>query len=158
MPIYKSPQNIQHRDGQLKSVFLAGSIEMDKAIHWQKACEVALTNSYNVFNPRRIEWDASWKQEISNPSFRRQVEWELDALEQSDIIIMFFAENTKSPISLLEFGLFAKANKMLVVCEKEFWRKGNVDIVCQKYGIPQFKTLDELLVYLLETNLNQKEK
>lgn len=144
MPILKSPENISTRDRSLESVFLAGSIEMDKAINWQKQCELALSKNYNILNPRRDSWDASWSQEITNKNFKTQVDWELEALEQADIVIMFFAEKTQSPISLLEFGLYARTNKMLVVCEKEFWRKGNVDIVCEKYQIPQFDTLEQL--------------
>ena len=148
MPIYKAPQNIEERNSDLLSVFLAGSIEMDKAIDWQAECEKALFISHNVFNPRRESWDSSWKQEASNPKFSEQVNWELNALEQADVVIMFFAANTKSPISLLEFGLYAQSKKMLVVCENGFWRKGNVDVVCQRYNIPQYENLNELLTHL----------
>jgi hypothetical protein len=74
------------------------------------------------------------------------VNWELNALEQADVVIMFFAANTKSPISLLEFGLHAQSKKMLVVCENGFWRKGNVDVVCQRYNIQQYENLNELLI------------
>ena len=60
-----------------------------------------------------------------------QVEWELEGLELCDIIIMYFDSNTKSPISLLELGLFAHKKKMIVFCPNGFWRKGNVDVVCK---------------------------
>ena len=33
--IFKAPQNIAERDPFYKSVFLAGSIEMGKAVDWQ---------------------------------------------------------------------------------------------------------------------------
>jgi hypothetical protein len=148
MPIYKAPEPIENRTKTLKSVFLAGSIEMDKAIDWQKQCEQELSTTYNVFNPRRTSWDSSWKQDISNPTFKEQVTWELKSLEEADHIIMFFSGNTKSPISLLEFGLYAKSNKLLVVCESDFWRKGNVDVVCELYNVQQFKALNEVLEFL----------
>jgi hypothetical protein len=61
---------------------------------------------------------------------------------------MFFDGKTKSPISLLEFGLYAKSKKLLVVCESNFWRKGNVDVVCEKYKVQQFQTLKEVLAFL----------
>ena len=150
MPIYKAPQHINNRDKTLKSVFLAGSIEMDKAIDWQQQCEQVLTKTFNVFNPRRQSWESTWKQEITNPNFKEQVNWELEALEQSDHIIMFFDGKTKSPISLLEFGLYAKSKKLLVVCENNFWRKGNIDVVCEKYNIQQFQNLNTVLEYLKE--------
>ncbi len=145
MPIYKAPAAIENRNKALKSIFLAGSIEMDKAIDWQKACEIALADDFNVLNPRRTTWNNSWKQTKDNPLFREQVEWELDALQQADKILLYFAAGTKSPISLLEFGLYAQSGKLLVACAEDFWRKGNVDIVCERYQIPQFHSLEEAM-------------
>jgi Nucleoside 2-deoxyribosyltransferase like len=148
--IYKAPENIEERDKNRKSIFLAGSIEMDKAVNWQKKCETLLSEKYILFNPRRDTWDSSWEQSIENPQFKEQVTWELNALEKADIIIMFFAGNTKSPISLLELGLFAQSGKLKVVVEEEFWRKGNIDIVCERYNIQQFKNLEMLLELLMK--------
>jgi hypothetical protein len=146
--IYKAPEEIPSKI-DVKTIFLAGSIEMDKAINWQLRCEELLQNDYVIFNPRRSEWDSSWSQTIENIHFKEQVSWELQALERADIIIMYFAENTMSPISLLEFGLYAQSNKMMVVVEENFWRKGNIDIVCERYAVEQFKTLEELVQNLL---------
>ncbi len=143
--IYKSPENIDDRDKSKKSIFLAGSIEMDKAVNWQKKCEEQLSEKYIIFNPRRESWNNDWEQSINNSQFKEQVTWELNALEKADIIIMFFAGNTKSPISLLELGLFANSGKLKVVVENEFWRKGNVDIVCERYNLEQFLNLDSLI-------------
>ncbi|GLR16032.1 nucleoside 2-deoxyribosyltransferase domain-containing protein [Portibacter lacus] len=145
MSIYKAPDSIENIDREKESIFLAGSIEMDRAINWQAKCEEFLGQRFNVFNPRRAAWDSSWEQTMENEQFRAQVDWELEALEKADHIIMFFAAMTKSPISLLEFGLYAQSGKMQVVCEDGFWRKGNVDIVCHKYGIKQHLSLDYLL-------------
>ncbi|WP_431243328.1 nucleoside 2-deoxyribosyltransferase domain-containing protein [Flavobacterium sp. P21] len=147
--IYKAPEEIP-LSIDAKTIFLAGSIEMDKAVDWQKHCEELLQDQFVIFNPRRSEWDSGWSQTIENPNFKEQVNWELNALERADIIIMFFAENTMSPISLLEFGLYAQTNKMKVVVEENFWRKGNIDIVCERYSVEQFKTLDELIQNLLK--------
>jgi len=128
------------------SVFLAGSIESDTAKKWQDIVIDRLSNEkVTLFNPRRNSWDSSWKQEINNPRFKEQVTWELDALEGADIIIMYFDIATKSPITLLEFGLFAKSKKMIVCCPDGFWRKGNVDIVCERYQIDQALSLDDLI-------------
>jgi hypothetical protein len=148
--IYKSPESILDIDKNKKSIFLAGSIEMDKAINWQKKCETLLSEKYILFNPRRDSWDSSWEQSINNPQFKEQVTWELNALEKADIIIMYFVGKTKSPISLLELGLFAQSGKLKVVVEYEFWRKGNVDIVCERYNIQQFRNLEELIEDLMK--------
>lgn len=147
--IYKAPQAIPLQS-DIKTIFLAGSIEMDKAVNWQKRCEELLKDHYIIFNPRRDEWDSSWLQTVENNNFSEQVNWELNALEKADIIIMYFAGNTMSPISLLEFGLYAQSNKMKVVVEENFWRKGNIDVVCKRYKIEQFKTLEQLVESLIK--------
>lgn len=130
------------------SVFLAGSIEMGVAEDWQAKVAAGLVHlDALLLNPRRSAWDSSWKQSIDNPIFREQVEWELDALDAADIIVMYFVPETKSPITLLELGIHAAAapEKMIVCCPEGFWRKGNVDIVCKRYGVRSVETLDELI-------------
>ena len=148
------------------SVFLAGSIEMGKASDWQQQFTEALQSSANastgtksktvetelseqssllILNPRREAWDSSWEQSIDNSQFRNQVEWELDALESSDVIVMYLVPDTKSPISLLELGLFAKSKKMICCCPDGFWRKGNVDVVCKKYGVEVVSDLEGMI-------------
>jgi len=73
-----------------KSIFLAGSIEQDKATRWQdEIIEKLKQYNYTILNPRRKEWDASWEQRIENPNFNEQVNWELDALEKADLILMY---------------------------------------------------------------------
>ena len=146
---YKAPEEIPLQN-DIKTIFLAGSIEMDKAINWQKKCEELLKDNYILFNPRRDEWNSNWSQTIENENFNEQVTWELNALEKADIIIMYFAGNTMSPISLLEFGLYAQSQKMKVVVEENFWRKGNIDIVCKRYNVEQYKTLEKLIESLIK--------
>ena len=131
------------------TVFLAGSIEMGRAEAWQQIVETSLEQrSITILNPRRDDWDASWQQELANPQFRAQVEWEMAAQERADLIVMYFAPNTQAPITLLEFGLFARSNKLVVCCPTGYWRKGNVDVVCARYDIPQVPSLAELCEYV----------
>jgi len=136
-------------DTEYVNVFLAGSIEMGVAEHWQKRVIDALSDKpIRFLNPRRDDWDSSWSQDIHNDEFVEQVVWELTSLEQSHLVIMYFDPNTKSPISLLELGLHAKEQKLIVLCPEGFWRKGNVDVVCEYYGINQVDTFDELIEFL----------
>lgn len=140
----KAPNKISNAG---HTIFLAGSIEMGKAENWQDKVVRLLKDEENViiFNPRRDDWDSSWEQSIHHKQFREQVEWELKALEHADKILMYFDPKTKSPISLLELGLYARTGKLIVVCPEGFWRKGNVDIVCEKYGIEQVETIEEAI-------------
>lgn len=141
-----------------RSLFLAGSIEQGLAIDWQKEVEnICIEKHFNItlFNPRRDAWDNTWEQRISNPLFKEQVNWELDALDISENILMYFDPKTKSPISLLELGLHAKSNKLVICCPDGFWRKGNVEIMCEKYNIPLFTDLRESVIKVLE-EIHQK--
>ena len=152
MKVLKPPTRIDDALFRDKySVFLAGSIEMGEASNWQQEIESALAGvNCVVFNPRRDDWDSSWAQSIDNAQFRNQVEWELTALEKADLIAMYFDPLTKSPVSLLELGLFARSGKMLVCCPDGFWRKGNVDIVCHNYMVGSPPNLARLIQRVVE--------
>ena len=146
--VIKAPQNFTPLASP--SVFLAGSIEMGKALNWQEIVEEMLGDTdITILNPRRDDWDSSWEQSIDNFQFREQVEWELEAQEKTDIIALYFCPDTKSPITLLELGLFAHTDKLIVCCPEGFWRKGNVDIVCKRYNIKNAPTLEHLIYRIL---------
>jgi hypothetical protein len=132
------------------SIFLAGSIELGSAGNWQRFLEEKLSGTDVIlFNPRRDDWDSSWIQSKTDPKFREQVEWELEAMERANLIAMYFEPATKSPVSLLELGLFARSGKVLVCCPEGFWRKGNVDMVCARYGVKQVEALNDLAESIL---------
>ncbi len=150
MKVITAPNKIivEPTDGMI--IFLAGSIEMGAAEKWQdRVIRKLKKTNLVILNPRRDDWDSSWEQKITNPQFNEQVNWELDGLSTADEILMYFDPNTKSPISLLELGLFVE-NDINVVCPEGFWRKGNVDIVCDRYGVTQWNTIDEYIDDLLE--------
>lgn len=139
----------QHKDK--KKIFLAGSIEMGRAVEWQKRVVEDLEDvDVVLLNPRRRDWDSSWEHSINHLQFRQQVEWELQALDDSDIIVMYFDPETKSPITLMELGIHAATNpgKVIVCCPDGFWRKGNIDIVCARYGVAQVEDLNDLIFAL----------
>lgn len=171
----KPPQRIRGIYRDKIGIFLAGSIEMGNAEEWQSSIEAKLEaaidllgyrpKSWNpmnppymdfvLLNPRRDDWDSSWQQKYEDPHFYQQVEWELTALKEADHIIMYFDPGTKSPISLLELGLYAASSKMVVVCPEGFYRKGNVDIVCDQYNVVQKNTLQEACDYIIELEIRK---
>lgn len=142
------------------TIFLAGSIEMGKAEDWQKVLtsEIeSLGKDLTVFNPRRDDWDSSWEQKESNDQFNNQVNWELNRLEECDIIFMYLSPETQSPISLLELGKFAGRKQMVVCCPKTFWRRGNVEILCNRENVPLFEDL-ESAIGALKTKITLYER
>jgi hypothetical protein len=133
------------------SIFLAGAIDQGQAEDWQTKVARSLDDlDLTILNPRRDDWDSSWKQEASDPQFREQVLWELNAQEAADMVIFVFTKDSKAPITFLEFGLFGTDKDAMVCCEEGFYRQGNLDIVCEKYGVPIYHNLDEMIADLHE--------
>lgn len=148
----KPPQDYSAARKGRRTVFLAGSIDMGAAEDWQAAlAQACAQEDILLLNPRRDDWDSSWEQRIDNAHFRGQVEWELQGMEDSDMIAMYFAPNTKAPVTMLELGIHAAKNpgKLVVCCPQGFWRKGNVDIVCARYGVRQVADLQALIAAVI---------
>lgn len=148
------PDTVDQTTKYSTSVFLAGSIEMGSAEEWQTEITDKFLSHMPVdfFNPRRSNWDSSWTG--SDPRFIDQVNWELDHLLQADLIFFYFSPDTYSPISLLELGnqlgrLGADAvDKIIVCCPEGYWRKGNVQIICDRYNVPVFNSFSNSVAAL----------
>jgi hypothetical protein len=142
-------------DRRTKSIFLAGSIDQGQAVDWQTAITKSLAHlPVTILNPRRNDWDSSWEEDISFEPFRTQVEWEQDMLEAADVIALYFSPESKAPISLLELGLFARSGRLIVACPPGYWKRGNVQIVCQRLNI-ELVNSGEQLVKSVEKKLHQ---
>lgn len=150
--VYAAPEKIPTEFGKYvkPSLFLAGSIEQNNAEHWQKRVIEQFKDADDmiILNPRREEWT----EDMGRTAMDQQVNWELDALARADAVFMYFSPGTRSPISLLELGMFAGANetgcvlnRMVVCCPDGFWRKDNVRIVCHRAGIPMYSNFDDAL-------------
>lgn len=139
-------------------VFLAGSIAMGKAADWQSEAALALSQ-YTVLNPRRDNWDSTWEQSIHDARFRQQVEWELEGLASASLTLFYFAPDTFAPISLFELGLQAgRSQPAIVCCPPNFYRRGNVEIVCTRYSniLALVDSLEELISVAKERLLNMR--
>ena len=145
--VYKAPQYTFLTVCSKTRIFLAGSIDMGNAENWQERLERELKD-YDVVicNPRRDDWDSTWVQSINNPKFNEQVTWELDNIESADLVIFYFDPNGQAPITLMELGLCAgREQHAIVCCPDGYWRKGNVEMICDRYGIPLYNTIDDLI-------------
>jgi len=155
MRVYTAPEELGFPIAEKVSVFLAGSIEQDRADQWQGYVISKLSHiRVAVFNPRRSQWKSSLEQSINNPEFTAQVNWELDHLENANVVFFNFDQDTMSPISLAELGYVlgrnyhCKTQEVIVVCPKRFWRSGNVEIMCQRGGFTLFDQLNDGLLEL----------
>ena len=145
-------RGLSHLPEGLK-IALFGSIEMGSAIKWQQAFEDEMNRRGSnaiIFNPRRDDWDSSWGDD--HPELSRQISWELFVGEEADVIVVYFDPTTKAPISLMELGMAAKTkpNRTIVCCPEGYWRRKNVQMVCERYGIEQVPTLDDIVTSVCE--------
>lgn len=153
MNLFTAPEEVKLTSG-VPIIFLGGSIEMGSASEWQLELIERLKNEdCIILNPRRKEWDSSWVQSKNNPKFVEQVNWELDGVEMSDIVLICLEPDTKAPVSLLEFGLCVtqQHQEVMVYCPEGYWRKGNVDIVAERYDARLFEDKEALIKKLIET-------
>lgn len=147
--IIKPPQPLGDISISEQVIFLAGTIDNGASEDWQTKTGQFIVDNYSsvVLNPRRDEWDSTWEQSIDNPLFKQQVLWELDGMDRANIIIINLLAGSMSPISLMELGLHAPRRVlMFVACEPGFWRRGNVQVVCERHNIPLYDNIDQLLI------------
>ena len=119
------------------SVFLAGTIDNGDSTNWQREVINLLKQAsktspdIGVYNPRRDTWDPA----EGHDEVMKQIDWEQRALEKANHIVMVFLDNSKSPISLLELGMYCRSKKITVFCTEKFYRYDNVLDTCKRYGI-----------------------
>lgn len=126
------------------SIFLAGSIEMGKAKPWHDAVASQIARRTNqpiaFYNPRRTE-------DFTPDMEEAQIKWEQERLTSCDYIFMHIQGDTKSPISLLEFGEFIGTGKLFIDVPKDFYRYNNVVLTAEQAGYPNHVSND------LDTNI-----
>lgn len=137
--IIEAPEKYDAKENEIK-IFLAGTIDNGDSENWQKEiCDYAKTlepsRDVVIFNPRRENWNKTPDPE----ELENQIVWELENLERCDWIFMNILGTSKSPITLLEMGLFKNNPGLKVFCPPEFYRFDNVRVVCDRYKIKHYK-------------------
>lgn len=138
------------------TVFCAGTIDNGAVEPWaHRVAEAFEGKQVTFFDPRRESWNPNLENRAHCKEFRDQVEWELARIESCDIPFFYFVGGSISPITLQELGYViasragargnwnADIEMPIVVCPDDFWRKGNVEIMCEQHNIVVFNTLDE---------------
>lgn len=135
-------------------VFLAGTIDNGDSTNWQEEVVKGYTERFGddviFYNPRRPDWN----QYPTNLTY--QIKWEQAHLDGSDLIVMCLLDDSKSPISLLELGLYAQSHKIIVFCNPKFYRYWNVKLTCEKYDIPLEKFNIENIIQSINAVKTQK--
>lgn len=121
------------------SYFLAGAIDMGAAVDWQKtAIEYFKPLRCVIFSPRRAT-------PFTPDMLDEQVAWELDAMGLVDTVIMWFPKDSKAPVAMLETGFLLPTGKIVLGAEEGFYRRRNLELTAQRYGVKCYPTLEETL-------------
>ncbi|KAF7118414.1 hypothetical protein CNMCM5793_007931 [Aspergillus hiratsukae] len=142
----------------VKSVFLAGTTRKVDTSGWRETLSASLFDlPVTIYNHYRADWDSSWREDIDFPPFREQVEWELEKQDKADIVVVYFHPATQAPVSLLELGICVRVpGKAIVVCPEGYWKRGNVQIVCEKFGVEMVDDVDALREAIVKRLLSQE--
>lgn len=127
------------------SIFLGGTIDNGKAPNWQKKFvdECPDLNFLTIFNPRITEWNTSIKETINDTRFFKHVAWEQEGLKYASLIFMYFIGGSVSIISMSELGQYANSGKLIVVAEKDYHKRGNIEFLSVQEGFPLFETFEQ---------------
>lgn len=71
-------------------------------------------------------------------------------MDAATVVVVYFDERSKAPVSLLELGLVARSGRAVVGCQRGFWKRGNVQAVCQRLGVPLEEDMDGLVKRVVE--------
>jgi hypothetical protein len=136
----------------IKSVFLAGTTTAVGNVDWREKLSTSLSEyPITIFNPNRPDWDSTWREDINFDPYREQVQWELEKQMKADLVVVYFHPATLAPISLLEFGLSAQSpGKVIAIAPEGYAKRGNVQIVCQKFGIEFLDNIDNLYEVIVD--------
>ncbi|CAL2083375.1 nucleoside 2-deoxyribosyltransferase domain-containing protein [Tenacibaculum sp. 190524A02b] len=138
--IYTCNDKLPVKENNYQYYFLAGSIDYQSKTPWRKTIIEKSSKRIHFFDPTNKN-----HHNLSDTEMKNQIEWELNTLELSDKIILNFLGYSKSPISLVEMGLYAQSGKLIIICPPEFYQNRYMYPLASKYNIPLFKNLCEFL-------------
>lgn len=133
-------------------IYLAGAIDMGAAVNWQAQVIDMLPDSRHlvVLNPRRPQFTPDTLDE--------QIHWELEAMERADAILLWFPKDAKAPISFFEAGLYWNSGKLYVGAEAGFYRRRNLELTAERYGVLlSYSLSDRVMAILAEFERRLKE-
>lgn len=76
-----------------------------------------------------------------------QIKWELAGIDMSDLVIVYFADTSKTPITFLELGtILANRRRVVIYCSNKFYRYTNVKVTAEHYGKKITETYEDFLL------------
>jgi len=124
-------------------VALAGHYSNGSTPDWRAEVTAHLEPLKGTILDPRPERNSYWNPTMGSDEFKEQFTWELNALDRADVTAFYFLPGSKSPITLLQLGLFVRRS-LIVCCPKGFQNRGHVDHIVERYGLTRVEDLNEL--------------
>lgn len=140
-------------------LYLGGTIGVAKTDDWREKVKDAIKDAdgLTVFDPVIADWVRVRNSKERKFNLHKQINWELEAQEESDYIVYYFSPTAKASFAFLELGFFATMNNssqsamnILVCCPKGFWKKDYIDVFCDRYNIDKVETFSEMIEIIQE--------
>ncbi|SEC82566.1 Nucleoside 2-deoxyribosyltransferase like [Tenacibaculum sp. MAR_2009_124] len=141
--VYKSDKNLPQKSNSKKLVFLAGSLSIDKIDNWRNTLVNSYSTNFDFIDPTNDNYVL-----LNTSQMEKHINWELEGLELSDIIFMNLLPESKSPISMVELGLYAKSNKLIICCPEIFYQYRYIKTIAKKYNAALFTELEKGIQHL----------
>lgn len=142
--VYTSEAALPAANSDKELIFLAGSMGEDAQGTWRDRISNDLSDKFHFLDPtchNHASLDAD--------GMKKHIQWELEAMELADIILLRFLPDAESPISLVELGLYTFSKKLIVVCPEGFYKYNYLNVLCEKYATPFLANLEEAKEHLL---------
>lgn len=156
MRILTPNDNIQKRFDI--ALYLGGTIGVSTVDRWRDDIKDDLkdVDDLVIFDPVIPNWVNVRNSKEKKFNLNKQINWELEAQEDSDYIVYYFSPYAKASFAFLELGFFStkpptytSASNIIVCCPKGFWKKDYIDVFCERYNIENVETLSELRLLLV---------
>ena len=146
-------------------LFLAGSItgvgDWQSRILKHKRLEgVGLLDLFNVFNPRRADFDATQK-----GVEHEQITWEYHCIHKCERILFWFAEETLAPITLFELGSALNTHRVgniYIGIHPDYKRKNDIIIQtklrCEALSNSIVYSIEELAEQVIEDEMSRRNE
>jgi len=134
--IYDSTFPLEDISTNKKLLFLAGSIDLDLPGNWRAVVSNKLSDTFDFIDPTTPQHNT-----MSQRQWDEHVLWELKAMEKTNVILMNLLPEAKSPISLIETGLYVRSQKMIVSCPLDFYKRNYLEELCRFYNTPIYENL-----------------
>ena len=143
MRVVTPSDDLESLDPDTLKIFLAGGMKNP----WRKALrdklqKANLTNLI-IIDPTIDDWASIGKNDISNPDYVRQTDWEHMGLIKADIEVFHFDSSSVSPITLIEMGMY-KSQESIICVESGYRKKAYIEYMGDRYGMPVTRTINEL--------------